>query len=222
MSTTKVRIIIGAYGSGKTEAAINLALREQGAVLVDLDIVNPYFRSRDAREALAVAGIKVISSSPGMEEADLPSISPAILGILQTPGQNIIFDVGGDPVGARALGRFHQLLINMRPEVWAVVNPYRPGTRTAEQVAQILAAMSQAARLEVTGLVANPNLGPETAAETVLEGGRRVREAAAALGLPVVMTCVRADLIGGLDTQDLGPILPIRRYMLLPWEKNGG
>ncbi len=222
MADPSVHLFIGAYGSGKTETAINFAHRERlcgrDVTLIDLDIVNPYFRSREAREVLAPLGLRVISGAPGFEEADLPALSPAILGALQTEGHTLVFDVGGDPVGARALGRFHRLLAPLAPAVYAVVNPYRPDTRTPEQIVRLVRAMEETSRQRATGLVANPNLGPETTVATIAEGCRPVREAAALLGLAVVFTCVREDLAGEASAAGLGPLLPLRRYMLLPWE----
>lgn len=221
MTETRIHIFIGAYGSGKTEAAVNFAVRERSAgrrvALVDLDIVNPYFRSRDAAEALAAPGLEVISSSPGMELADLPALSPRITGALRDPGLAVVFDVGGDPAGARALGRFGPLLREAAPEVWLVANPYRPETRTPVAIARLADALSAAGGQRVTGLFANPNLGAETTVETVVAGRRVVDEAAVLLGLPVALTGVRADLAGAAAAR-LGPILPLRRYMLLPWE----
>lgn len=223
MAGASVFIFIGAYGSGKTEAAINFARRErQGGkdvLLVDLDIVNPYFRSREAGRLLASLGIRVISTAAGLEQADLPAISPAILGALQTPGHMLVLDVGGDPAGARALGRFHRLLAPLAPEVWVAVNPYRLETRTAGAIAAMVGRLAEPSRQIATGLVANPNLGPETTIGTIGAGCRPVREAAAILGLPVVMTCVREDLAEAAAEAGLGPLLPLRRHMLLPWEE---
>ena len=222
MAGPRVHIFIGPYGSGKTETAINFACRErlrgENVSLIDLDIVNPYFRSREAHGTLAALGLRVISSAAGFEEADLPALSPAILGALQTEGLTVVLVVGGEPGGARALGRFQRLLTPLAPAVLAVINAYRPETQTPEQIVRLVRAMEETSRQRVTGLVANPNLGPETTAATIVEGCRPVREAAALLGLAVAFTCVREDLAAAADEAEPGPLLPLRRYMLLPWE----
>ncbi|MGE5550980.1 MAG: ATP-binding protein [Bacteroidota bacterium] len=218
-----IYILIGPYGSGKTEVALNLARRERengrDTALIDLDIINPYFRSREAATLAGGWGLRVISSVEGFEEADLPALSPSILGALQTPGLCLVFDVGGDPVGARVLGRFHALLAERTPEVWMVVNTYRPETGSPEAIVAAARRIAVAGRQALTGLVANPNLGPETDLASIRRGCRAVREAAGRLGLPVVYTAVREDLAEEASRGDLGPILPLRRYMLLPWER---
>ncbi|MCL6614150.1 MAG: AAA family ATPase [Firmicutes bacterium] len=223
MAEPRVHIFIGPFGSGKTETAINFALGERRkgkeVSLIDLDIVNPYFRSREVRASLASFGVRVFSSAEGLEEADLPALSPGIIGALHRGGLTLVFDVGGDPAGARALGRFHHLLDPLAPAVLAVINPYRPEAGTGEAIAAKVAALAEAGRVRVTGLVANPNLGPETTTATILAGRRPIEEAAALLSLPVVFTCVREDLAPVIAAAGVGAILPLRRYMLLPWEE---
>ena len=225
MAKTAVHVFLGAYGSGKTEVAINFACREQrsgkNVSLVDLDIVNPYFRSRDSAALLESLGLRVISSAVGLEQADLPALSPAILGALQTPDLTLVFDVGGDPAGARALGRFHRLLDPLSPEIWMVVNPYRPETSTADEIVSLAGALRESCRQRITGLVANPNLGPETTIATIGEGFLPVREASDALGVPITMVAVREDLAADAAGHGLLPLLPLHRYMLLPWEHMG-
>ncbi|NLG84007.1 MAG: hypothetical protein GX493_05225 [Firmicutes bacterium] len=223
MAEQRIYIFIGPFGSGKTETAINFALaqRDRGkeVALVDLDIVNPYFRSREARGHLAAAGIRVFSSAEGLEEADLPALSPGIIGAITRDDLTLVFDVGGDPVGTRALARFYSLLSPRSPAVWAVINPYRPEMGMKEAIAAKVAALAAAGRLSVTGLVANPNLGPEATVETILAGWQPVREAAAFLSVPVVFACVRRDLAVAAAAAGIGPLLVLRRYMLLPWEE---
>lgn len=220
----RVHIFLGAYGSGKTETAVNFALHEReagrGVVLIDLDIVNPYFRSREIRADLSEQGIQVVSSAAGLEEADLPALSPAIIGALQNESLRVVLDVGGDPAGARALARFHNQLSPLGPEVLAVVNPFRPETRDARSINTMVASLGKAGRQPATGLVANPNLGPETTVSTIVEGTAILRQAAAELRLPLAFTCVRADLAAEVERLGIKPLLPLRRYMLLPWEKH--
>lgn len=173
--TQRIIIIGGAYGSGKTEFSIAYA-RQKNAEglhvgLVDLDIVNPYFRSRDQTEELAGEGIEIVSSEPGLENSDIPAISPKIYGILQDlTYESVIFDVGGDPVGARALGRFRPYFKEGYYDFWMVVNPYRPGTRNLKEAVKLISDLQSACRLHVTGLISNINLGPQTTLEVWTEG----------------------------------------------------
>ena len=128
----RLNVICGPYGSGKTEFAINYALSIKAAdpsspiAIVDLDIVNPYFRSRDIAASLSEQGLEVVSTGAGLEQADLPALSPRIYAFLQDTTYNVVFDVGGDPVGARALGRFNNYFLNEDYDLMLVVNPYRP------------------------------------------------------------------------------------------------
>ncbi len=221
--TKRLTVIGGAFGSGKTEFAIAYALslaeeRTNPVGLVDLDIVNPYFRSRDARTELQAQGLEVVSTESGLEYADLPALSPRIYGLLQDPRQITVFDVGGDPVGARALGRFHQYFDAEDYEFWAVVNPYRPDTRTVEQAMELIAALEIASRLRVTGLVSNINLGRETTAAVWRDGLGLIHELAGRMGLSVRFHQVEqgffaanSEIFAGLQ------VFPVRLRMVPPW-----
>jgi hypothetical protein len=221
--TKRLTVIGGAFGSGKTEFAIAYALRlaEEGTApvgLVDLDIVNPYFRSRDVRVELQTLGLEVVSTESGLEYADLPALSPRIYGLLQDRRQITVFDVGGDPVGARALGRFHQYFDNEEYEFLVVVNPYRPDTRTVEQATELIAALEAAGRLRVTGLVSNINLGRETTVAVWRDGLGLIDELAGRLGLPIRFHQVEQGFFAAHPEIFTGlPAFPVRLRMVPPW-----
>lgn len=219
----RLTIFTANLGSGKTELAVNFArqLKERGlpVSVVDLDVVNPYFRTRLVREELERKGLTVVCPRGEWAGADLPALSPAIRGVLEDERRYGVFDVGGDDVGATALGRFKPYLPGGSYHLWFVINACRPFTRDSDGIINYLRSIEKASRLTVTGLVSNTNLGRWTDLETVLAGQRVVKEAARRLSLPVVMAAARRSLAGELQ-EKLGadiPVLPLDLYMQPPW-----
>jgi hypothetical protein len=221
--TKRITIIGGAYGSGKTEFAIAYALKKaattQGKTgVIDLDIVNPYFRSRDRAAELEKSGIMVVSTQAGLEYADLPALSPQIYTLLQDQTYQVVLDVGGDPAGARALGRFNPYFKNEPYDFWAVVNPYRPDTRNPEEAAALIAGLEVASRLQATGLVSNINLGRETTPAIWRAGLPFITELAVKLKLPVLYHMVALNFYqtnGKLATGT--EFFPVKLQMRPPW-----
>lgn len=216
----RITIFTGHYGSGKTELAINytlmLAQTKKKVAIVDLDIVNPYFRSREVKTKLEAKGIRVITPAGILYHADLPTISPEILGVLQDEDTYVVFDVGGDDAGATALGRFKNNFTKESTNMYFVVNSFRPFTKDAEGVINILREVEIASRLNVSGLVSNGNLSYETTAAVIKEGYKVTNEVANQLELPTVFVGVKKEL--AKDVEDLkSPILPLEIFMLLPW-----
>jgi hypothetical protein len=218
----RVVLIVGNYGSGKTEVAVNLAirLREQQAVsIADLDIVNPYFRCREARVEMESHGIRVINPEGDFQAADLPIILPEIRGLVRDGKETLILDVGGDDVGARVLGSLADVFEDQPYDMLQVVNAKRPFTETAEGCRTIGSEIEAASRLRITGLVSNTHLLEDTDTATVLEGLRLAREVGKAADLPVSFVTVSENLRGEFDAQAAGcPVLWIRRRMLPPWK----
>ncbi|MBE3587977.1 MAG: hypothetical protein IMW93_05385 [Thermoanaerobacteraceae bacterium] len=215
----RITIFAGHLGSGKTELAINFALKlaaqDLPTSLVDLDVVNPYFRTRLVRERLEGLGLTVICPRGEWERADLPALPPVIRGVLEDHTRYGVFDVGGDDVGATVLGRFKPQLEQAGYHLWLVVNACRPFTRDEKSILKVLAGIERACRMRVTGLVSNTNLGPATDMDVVLAGHRVVQEAARKLGLPVVLLGVRRELVGA-GRRDLPrdvALLPLDLYM---------
>ena len=226
LTVSGVIVIVGSYGSGKTEVAINLAAweRARGAdvQLADLDLVNLYFRSRQARDTLTDQGIRMILPPKELLNADLPVLTPQISSVVKKPGDLTILDVGGDKVGARVLGAladaFHATAHPVH--VWQVVNPHRPDTGTIDKCLDMCAAIEAAAGLSVTGWVGNANLMGETVADHIYGGYKMMVALARQSGRPLTLTAVPEELIGKLDPSDFDcPILPIRRQLVPPWEK---
>ncbi|MHC4414327.1 MAG: nucleotide-binding protein [Planctomycetota bacterium] len=216
-------MVVGNYGSGKTEVAVNLAIQlaESGrrVQLADLDIVNPYFRSRETRRLMEAHGIRVVVPPGAQVWADLPIILPEIQGMLHPPpGTVTLFDVGGDDVGARALASFRPAIGDAPYELWQVINSRRPFTGTVEGCLEMQHAIEDASRLKVTGLLANSHLIQHTTARTVLEGWRLALRVARPSGRPVRCVAVMADVADDPALTEIDvPILRMLRYMLPPW-----
>ena len=218
----RIILIVGNYGSGKTEVAVNLAIRlseHQSVSVADLDIVNPYFRCREARGEMEGFGIRVINPEGEYHAADLPIILPDIRGAILNEQGTLILDVGGDDVGARVLSSLADVLTDRCCSMLQVLNARRPFTDTVAGCLKIRTEIEAASRLRVSGLISNTHLLEETDASTVLEGLHLAREVGKAADLPVKFVTANEDLRGGFDAQETGcPVLWIRRRMLPPWK----
>jgi hypothetical protein len=217
-------IIVGNYGSGKTEVAINLAaVRSQAGDTVhiaDLDLVNPYFRTREATGILTNLGVDVVLPPQEYLHADLPILSPIVAGLIKRPGQLTLLDVGGNGVGARVLAALADALAHQDINMLQVINPYRPFTDSFEGCDLIRNEIQEASQLRVTGIIGNPNLIELTTPKDVYNGYAFVSEYAEKSGLPLVMTTVPSFLADRLDINKLdGPLLKIQRQLVPPWRK---
>lgn len=221
--TQALYIIIGAYGSGKSEYSIHLAreLKDTGkdVVLVDMDVVNPYFRTRDVRDEFAKIGIEVVAPEGAFSHADLPMISPRIMGMIQNPDKTVILDVGGDPAGCRTLGRFVDEIKIRGYRMQLVVNTKRPFTSNVEEIATMLNMLEFSSKLKVTELVCNTNLMEYTSAKIVEEGIRITQEAAELLKLEFNHYTVLDEYAERVPDGLLGKTRLVMTYMLKkPWE----
>ena len=218
----RIVLIVGNFGSGKTEVAVNLAIRlsqRRQVSIADLDVVNPYFRCREARKEMEGFGIRVINPEGDYHSADLPIILPEIRGAAQHDQGILIFDVGGDDVGARVLSSLGDVLADRPCTMLQVLNARRPFTETVEGSLRIMREIEAASRLRITGLVSNTHLLEETDAATVLDGLHLTREVSESASLPIAFLTANEDLHAELDAQALGcPILWIKRRMLPPWK----
>jgi hypothetical protein len=188
-------------------------------VLVDLDIVTPYFRSREIAEAMQDRGVKVVAPSVLGQHLDIPAIGPQILGAIQQSDRPTILDVGGDKQGARALGQFSPAIQHRGYTMHFVVNPYRPFTDTLDGLSTSVAEIEVSSRLAVSSLVSNPNLIGETTAERIVEGHAKIERFAQALGLPIAFVCIEQRWIGSLGSNHIAqPILALERFFTMSWE----
>ena len=200
----RVLLLCGHYGSGKTNIAVNLAQairREYPTVtLADLDIVNPYFRSKDSAAELEAAGIRLICSNYANSNVDIPALPPDLYALTDDRRMRAIIDVGGDDRGALVLGRLAPAILAENDyEMLMVINCYRPLTRDAASTLEVMREIETACGMRFTALVNNSNLGVETTAEDVLRSVSYANEVAAMSGLPVVMTTADQKLQSELE-----------------------
>lgn len=195
-------VVVGHYGSGKTEFALNLAykLKAEGkkVTIVDMDIVNPYFRTKDDEDELVKAGIKVIVSKYANTNVDVPALPPEIYAAFETDGY-VIFDVGGNDDGAIVLGRFKHYFDSAPYDMLGVVNLCRPLTSNADEIAQSLMDIQNVSRLKFTGIVNNTNLSYETKAHDIKNSIAEVECAAEKLGCEVKYISLKNELAGELS-----------------------
>ena len=204
MNPKRVTLFAGHYGSGKSNIAVNYALKLAGegypVRLADLDIVNPYFRSKDSEEGLRAAGVEVISSEFANTNVDVPVIPAEAYAMTDDRAAYFVADVGGDDQGARALGRFaEQVVAEGNYEMFLVINCYRPMTRTAEDVLVMQREIEAASKIPFTAIVNNSNLGVATTAETVLDSMKFAEDCARLTGLPLKMTAAWEDVVPELS-----------------------
>jgi hypothetical protein len=218
----RVTAIVGHFGSGKTEIAVNgaLQLAAEGTpvALVDLDVVKPYFRSRAARETLAARGVDLVVPAGDNIFADLPIIVPQIRTLLRDARRRVLLDVGGDDTGARALGSLADAVPRQETDHLLVLNFRRPFTETVAAAVTMIREIEAAARLPVTGVISNTHLMGETTAEIVTDGYRMAAETAAAVGVPVVAVVVEEALAAELGADAFAsPVFPLRRLLQPPF-----
>ncbi len=195
-------IHVGHYGSGKSELSLKYAYlwAEQGhaVTLVDLDIVNPYFRTGEHKEQLEAAGIRVIRPNFAKLGLDVPSLPPEVASVFHGSDRRVIFDVGGDPTGAAALGGYHQRINNADATVRCVINVLRPFTADAAGIVTMVRDIERRSRIKVMELINNTNAAYDTEADMVVEGQRIIEEAAEELGLPITAIYAMQSVIDDL------------------------
>jgi hypothetical protein len=233
LSFEKLILITGHYGTGKTNIALNFALDLRGAghavTLIDLDVVNPYFRSSDYRDFLQDAGITVIAPTFAGTTLDNPVLSPAIAGALDTESKTdastkdfgdrgyLIMDVGGDDVGATALGMFASRIENRDHDFLYVVNKNRNLTQTPAEALEILSEIERVTRLKATGIINNTHLQSETTCETVEAGEAFGRDCAQQSGLPLMCVSVPENQACSNLTTPKDQQYATRIYVKPPW-----
>jgi hypothetical protein len=217
-------IIVGAYGSGKTEVSINLAVhmnaRGVAVRMADLDLVNPYFRTREARHLLDRLGIDLVLPPAQYMYADLPILTPEVSGMLRHPSGLTVLDVGGDDVGATVLAALADPLAGKAVQVLQVINPNRPYTDTVEGCLKIRREIEAKAKMTVTGIVGNANLIEDTTPQDILAGYHFSRQVADAGNVPLVFITSPATLLTRLDKKDIQcPVMALKRQLVPPWKR---
>ena len=200
----RLTILCGHYGSGKTNVAVNIATELKKTcntvTVADLDIVNPYFRTKDSESYFAEQGIRLICSAYANSNVDIPALPQEMYAITDDRSMTAVLDIGGDDRGALVLGRLApKILAEGDYEMLMVINCYRPLTRDAASTLEVMREIEYAGGIPFTGLVNNSNLGAVTTAEDILASREYAEEVSRLSGLPVVMTSVRQDLYPAVE-----------------------
>ena len=209
----RLTLLCGHYGSGKTNVAVNLAfyLKEQynNVVVADLDIVNPYFRTKDSIDDFKARGIELICSEYANTNVDIPALPANMYRLTADKDITAVIDVGGDDRGAYALGRLvPEIKAENNFDMLMVINGYRPLTPDAQSTIEVMREIEEACKLKFTGLVNNSNIGEETTAEDIIKSIGYANEVSQASGLPIVMTSVKHELYDGLKDK-IDNLLPM-------------
>lgn len=213
-------VITGNYGSGKTELSLNLALHyaeTEKTTLVDLDIVNPYFRTGEKADMLRDAGVRVLMPTFAMTTVDIPALPAEIQSVFEVPSDRVLFDVGGDDTGAAALGRYYPSFMKERENtiVALVINCMRPLTMEEEDITDMARRIENRGRLRIDLLINNTNLADETTTEMIEKGEKTVLRCAEILGVPTVVTAGKPEILRLCRLQT--PIMEMQRYMKPDW-----
>ena len=222
MEHKRLTLFAGHYGSGKTNIAVNYALllaREGNKVTVaDLDIVNPYFRTKDSEKELSEAGIRLISPRFANSNVDLPALPAESYRLVQDKSEMGVMDIGGDDRGAYALGRYRDAILEENNYRMAfVVNFHRPLTSCVDDAIEVMREIEAAAGIRFTCIVNNSNIGEETTKEIFLNSLPLVEELSKKTGLPVWLHTVRASLASELSlVEGLMPLVLQKKIFDLP------
>lgn len=219
----RITIITGHFGSGKTEFAINYAKYLKGKVdkkiaLIDLDIINTYFRLREQEESLKQEDIQVISTTFKVATLDIPALDPAIEGAMIDKSKRVIIDVGGNPSGARALGRYNHVLDMVGYDQVFVVNANRPETETVDQVIDFIEKTQNQSQTKISWLVNTTHMLKHTSVDDILKGEKLLREVSQKTGIPIWCTVVLDTLAE--EVKKLDPsinVFPIKLHFRDDW-----
>ncbi|MBP1925558.1 hypothetical protein J2Z76_001417 [Sedimentibacter acidaminivorans] len=222
MLDKRLVIITGHYGSGKTEFAVNYAVKMKNSYsnvsLADLDIVNPYFRSREKKILLEDMGIQVLDSSINNQTLDLPALPAGIMGSITNLNMKAILDIGGDPVGARVLARFSDQIKMMDYDLFYVINGNRPETQTKENVIRYLKDIESTSGLKVTGLINNTHLLKDTSVSDVELGHELSKEVSWEIDVPIRYESAMMNIADKIVSEEIkAKLFPLNLYMREEW-----
>ncbi len=224
ISLNGIVVIAGNYGSGKTETAVNLAFNRKAAgldvAIADLDLVNPYFRTREARHSLTECGINVVLPDAKYMQADLPILAREVSGAIRNPPDLLILDAGGDDVGVTVLAALGDAFAGRKINMIQVINPFRPFTDSVKGCLRIMEEIEYTSKLKITGLVSNSNLMELTSPDDIYRGYELIQEVSMQSGREVKFITADVKFLPLLDMSRFEvPVLPIERRLLPPWKK---
>ncbi len=217
----RITVFAGHYGSGKTNIAVNFALaiakNGEKTAIADLDIVNPYFRTKDSAKVLEKNGVRLISSEYANTNVDTPALPAEAYSVLWDKSVAAVLDVGGDDRGALALGRYVSAILEENDyEMLFVINKYRPLTADPISALEVMREIEAAGKIRFTGIVNNSNLGEETTVQTVLNSIDYADEVSRLAAIPVKMTTVKSDIYEEIKPE-ISNAFPLELYVRQSW-----
>jgi len=220
--------ILGGFGSGKTEVSVNLAkylasTGDESVAIVDLDLVNPYFRSREAIKEMESLGIRVIAPRGENYYSELPILLPEVKGAIENRDGIVILDIGGDAQGTKALGSISEVFQPDTYDMLMVLNSRRPQTSDVDRCIKTMQRIEITAGLKFSGLISNSHMIDETDADVIHEGYNLAIDVSRVSGLPLVFVSAKNEALELVNAKDFEcPVLPLTRSMLKPWERQTG
>lgn len=222
MFDKRISIFTGHFGSGKTEVALNyvfnLAATNKKTAIVDFDIVNPFFRTIDAKKQLEDSGIRLISSVYANTNVDVPAIPAEINSLFNQKEYKVVLDVGGDDLGAKALSAFKDDIVADDYEMYMVINLKRIMTDSEEKMLNMIDEIQESSRIKVTKLVNNTNLLHMSTGEEILEGQSVIESVSKKLGIPVGFTAGLQNAISNVKDKINSDVLYLNKHIKLPWD----
>lgn len=221
MFEKRISIFTGHYGSGKSEVAVNYAFKMnkilRNVVIVDLDIVNPYFRTADARQKLEKEGITVMAPLYANTNVDAPTLPIGMNSVFENKEYNVVLDSGGDDVGATVLGRYSEEINVNEFEMFMVINTLRPFTNTPEKILEMLAEIEWTSKLKITSFINNTNYLSNTTEKIILEGHKIIELASRKSNIPIAFIAGFNPIVQKAAKQLSINYLPLQKNILLPF-----
>ena len=222
MFDRRISIFTGHFGSGKTEVAVNYAMQlsrnGNKTAIVDFDIVNPYFRTADAKTHLENNGIWVITPVYANTNVDVPALPSEISSLFIKKEYMVVFDVGGDDLGAKAVSRYREEFVQNDYELFFVVNTRRPMTDSQEKIEEMIYDIEESARMKITSIVNNTNLLEKTTFGEIIAGHRLIERVSSKLGIPIGFVSGFGDALAQVKAKLGVEALSLEKLIKLPWD----
>jgi hypothetical protein len=221
MFDKRINIFTGHFGSGKTEIAVNYVLKMAAVynktAIVDFDIVNPFFRTTDVKADLENNNIRVVTPLYANTNVDVPALPSEINTVFENKEYRVVFDVGGDDIGARVLSRYRNEILEDDYEMFFVVNTRRPMTDTKEKIEHMINEIQDSSRLKITKLVNNTNLLDDTTAEDIIEGHTIIEQVSKKLNIPFAFISGYDKPVDAAAKKLCLESLKLEKLIKLPW-----